>query len=63
MHIYAMSERSKHRMVAFILAGAIMALTIMLLITLGESHLVVIVLAGYSIALSALILLSFRRAP
>jgi hypothetical protein len=57
-----MKARSNHRMVAFIVAGVVMAFTIMLLITLGYSRLVVIVLAGYSIALSALILLFFRRA-
>jgi hypothetical protein len=56
-----MNAPSNHRMVAFIAAGVIAALTIQLLIAMGEPRLVVILLAGYSILLSALIIF-FRPA-
>jgi hypothetical protein len=61
MHIHTMSERSKRRMIAFILAATAAAFVVLLLIALGQSRLVVVGVAGFSLGLAILILLSFRR--
>jgi 1,4-dihydroxy-2-naphthoate octaprenyltransferase len=61
VHISTMPERSKHRMVVFILVTAVAASAILFLIVLGESNLVVISMGGLSLTLAVLILLLSRR--